>query len=357
MTESGPPVPTAVPDPRPLTIAVTGYGGFVGGRVVRMARGAGWAVRGVGRRAYTHIDSPDLPVARLDLASAEPADHERLARHFRGCDAVIHTAALAGVWGPLSGYHVANVVATRNVIAACRAAGVPALVHTSTPSVVFDGRDMCGVDESAPYATRHHSHYSATKAVAEREALATDTPGGLRVCALRPHLVWGPGDNHLVPRIVARSRAGRLRRVGDGRNVVDTTFIDDAAAAHLAAARALIERPDTCGGRAFFISQGQPVPLWDMVSRILAAAGAPPLPALGVARPVAWCAGAVLEAAYGAFRVSVEPPMTRFVANELATSHWFDISAARRDLGYSPRHSIESGLDQLARWFRDGCPR
>ena len=238
---------------------------------------------------------------------------------------------------------------TENVIAACRSHGIARLIYTSSPSVVFDGTDMEGVDESAPYPQTYHAHYPATKALAERQVLGA-AGDGLHTITLRPHLIWGPEDNHLVPRIIAR--ANRLRRIGTGQNRVDTIYIDNAADAHILAADRLLENP-SLSGNVYFISQDDPVPAWDMVDWILAAAGRDPVRgtvSLRTARTV----GTVLETLYRWLSLSAEPPMTRFVAEELATAHWFDISAAKRDLGYRPAVSIQEGLERLKAWLALG---
>jgi len=262
---------------------------------------------------------------------------------------VFHVGGRAGIWGKYDDYYTANVRGTENVIAACRAQGVGRLVFTSSPSVVFDGRDLENADESAPYAARHGSHYSATKAVAEQMVLAANDMR-LRTLALRPHLIWGPGDNHIVPRLVARAKAGRLRQIGDGRNRVDSTYIDNAADAHVLAADALATNPNAAG-RAYFISNGEPWPVWELINRILAAAGLPPV-RRRLSRRTARTIGGTLEFVHTVLRIKAEPRMTRFLADELATSHWFNISAARKELGYEPRISIEEGLKRLEKWLR-----
>jgi nucleoside-diphosphate-sugar epimerase len=245
------------------------------------------------------------------------------------------------------------VEGTRNVIAASRACGVRRLVYTSSPSVVFNGCNMEGVDESVPYADRFESPYPATKATAEQLVLGAND-SGLATVALRPHLIWGPGDNHLIPRIIARAKAGRLRRIGRENHLVDTTYIDDAAEAHLLAA-ARLEPGAAIGGRAFFLSQGEPWPLWDLVNAILSAAVVPPVNR-AVSRSMALAAATVLETVYRALRLSGEPPMTRFLVHQLSSAHWFNIDAARRDLGYKPRVSIDDGLRRLEAAFRGATP-
>jgi len=253
-----------------MLILVTGAGGFLGGAVARQLRDRGGAVRSFSRSAY-----PAFTELGVEQIAGDLADAGAVARAVRGCDAVIHTAAKAGVWGPEHEYFCANVTGTRNVLAACRAHGVRTLVYTSSPSVVAGDHDLNGVDESVPYPPHHLAAYPRTKAQAEREVLAANGPD-LATVALRPHLIWGPGDPHLVPRLLARARAGRLRRVGDGSNRIDTTYVENAAAAHLLALDRL--RPGAaCAGRAYFIAQGEPLPLWEFVNRVLALAGLPPV--------------------------------------------------------------------------------
>lgn len=328
-------------------VLVTGGGGFLGRAIVEQLLARGDDVRSIARGDY-----PELRALGVDARRADLADADAVRDACAGREVVFHVAAKAGVWGPFREYYAANVVGTENVLAACRRADVPYLVFTSSPSVVFDGCDAAGIDERTPYPRRFGSHYSRTKALAEQRVLAACCDA-LRTIALRPHLIWGPRDNHIVPRLVARARTGRLRRIGAGRNVVDSTYIDNAAAAHLLAADALATNP-RAAGKPYFISNGEPRPAWELINAILAAAVVPRV-TRGVPVGVAWAAGAVLEAIYGLFRLRGEPPMTRFVARELSTSHWFDLSAARRELHYSPRVSIDEGLARLRTWLRESA--
>ena len=328
---------------KPEKVLVTGGGGFLGSAVCRLLRARGDRVTSFSRRRHPELDA--LGVAQIAGDIRDPA---AVADACRKVDLVFHVAALPGVWGPYAEYFAVNVTGTRNVIDACRSRGVRRLVYTSSPSVVFDGSDMAGVDESVPYPDRFEAAYPETKAIAEREVIAAGKKSAPLTVSIRPHLIWGPRDNHLVPRIV--ERADRLRRIGNGVNRVDTVYIDNAASAHLLAADRL-DRSSQLSGNVYFISQGEPIPVWEMVDRILAAAGKPPVKGR-VSYPAAWAAGWVLETVYRLFRLKGEPPMTRFVARELSTDHWFDISAARRDLGYVPEVSIEEGLERLAEWWK-----
>lgn len=322
---------------------VTGGGGFLGSAIVRQLRARGDEVI-----SFSRGDYPELAALGVEQRRGDLSDLEALLAAAQGCEVVFHVAAKAGIWGSYEEYHRANVAGTENVIAACRIHSIKRLVHTGSPSVVFDGSDVEGGDESLPYPAHFEAFYPRTKALAEQAVLAANSPS-LATVSLRPHLIWGPGDNHLVPRIVAKARSGRLRRIGQRACLVDTVYVDNAAEAHLNAADRLAPG-QAPAGKAYFITNGEPLPLWDMVNRILAAAGLPPV-TRSVSPALAYAAGAVCEAAWKTLRLSGEPPMTRFVARELATAHWFDITAARRDLGYQPRISIDEGLRRLKQCF------
>lgn len=318
-----------------MKAVVTGGGGFVGGAICRRLRALGHDVTAVGRRPDPFREGEAIPYVVHDLAA--PGAAGSLATIFAGADCVFHTAAHVRMWGRREAFVRGNVVATEHVIEACRTAGVRGLVFTSSPSVVAADHDLRGVDERQPYPPRHAAFYPETKAAAERSVLAADG-GGLRTIALRPHLIFGPGDTNLVPTILRRARAGRLVRVGDGGNLVDLTYIDDCVSAHLLAAIALDSRP-AATGRAYFISQGTPVRLWDWVDRVLAAHGLPPVRRHVSTRTALRLAG-LAETAWRVMRLESDPPLTRFLAAEMASDHYFDITAARVELGYQPSCTV-----------------
>lgn len=327
-----------------MNVLVTGGGGFLGRYIVEQLIARGEQVRSFGRGKY-----PELAALGVEVVRGDIADRDAVVNACAGVDVVIHVAALPGIavkWAP---YERANVLGTEHVLAGCRTHGVSRLVYTSSPSVTFAGADQCGADESAPYDFRwmeaNGAHYSRSKALAE-QAVLTANNGGLRTCALRPHLIWGPRDNHLIPRLIARARAGRLRRVGDGSNRVDTIYVENAAAAHLQALDALAAADSPVAGRAYFLSQDDPVNCWEWIDEILALAELPPV-RKSISRRGAERVGSVLETIYRALSLSGEPPMSRFLAAQLATSHWFDISAARRDFGYAPAISTAEGMQRL----------
>ncbi|MBB5346599.1 NAD-dependent epimerase/dehydratase family protein [Desulfoprunum benzoelyticum] len=323
---------------------VTGGGGFVGQVIVRMLTQRGIACRVVGRHRYPEVEALGAESIPCDIR-----DREKLGSAFRDVDTVFHTASLAGIWGREEEYHSINVDGTLNVVQACRDHGVPRLVYTSTPSVVFARRDIAGGTEALPYATRFLCHYARTKATAERLVLAANG-ATLTTCALRPHLIWGPGDPHLIPRLVASGRQGLLKRVGDGANLVDISYVDNVAHAHLLAA-ANLEGEGSAAGRAYFISQGEPVVLWQWINSLFARLGIAKVTA-SVPLPLAYAVGAGLEILHKLVRPAVEPRMTRFLAEQLAKSHYFSIEQAKKDLGYAPIVSTAAGLDHLVSWIQ-----
>ena len=325
-------------------ILVTGGSGFLGGAVARRLVARGDAVRTLQRH-----DSPALRALGVEVVRADLADREAVVIAAKGCDAIIHVAAKTGVWGPFEDYHRTNVLGTRNVIEACMANHIRRLIYTSTPSVIHTGTDVEGVDESAPLATHFETAYPATKAEAERLVLAANGPG-LGTVALRPHLIWGPDDTQLTARILARAKAGRLRLVGKGLKRIDSVYIDNAVDAHILALDRVAPGA-ACGGKAYFITQGEPMPQRDLINGILKAGGLPPC-GKSISPRVAYAVGAVMEIIWRALDRHDEPLMTRFVAKQLATAHWYDISAAKRDLGFEPKVTVAEGLARLAKSLR-----
>ncbi len=323
---------------------VTGGGGFLGGAIVRKLLARGEAVRSFTRSCYPWLTDLGVEQVHGDLGTL--ADVEQAVS---GCGVVYHVAAKAGVWGRAADYSATNVTGTQNVIAACKSQGVRKLVYTSTPSVVHGGGDLEGANESVPYPKHYEAYYPESKAIAERAVLKANGPD-LATVALRPHLIWGPGDPHLIPRLLARARVGKLKRIGTREVTVDVTYVDNAADAHLLAADKL-DIGSPVGGKPYFISNGDPVVMWTFLNRILAEAGLPPVTRT-VPGWVGRLAGRTLEATYGLFQLAGEPSLTLFVAKQLSTSHWYDLTAAKRDLGYDPQVSIEEGLKRLAASFK-----
>lgn len=323
-------------------ILVTGGGGFLGSALIERLVQRGDAVCSLSRDHY-----PKLAAMGVDQIRGDIGDLQTVQKACTGADLVFHVAAKPPPWGKYKDYYKTNVNGTQNVIDGCIAANISKLVYTSTPSVVFDGSDMEGVDESVPYPARFSAYYPETKAKAEQLVLKA-TGRGLNAVVLRPHQIWGPGDPHFTPRLIARAK--KLKRIGSGNNLVDTTYIDNAVDAHLLAADALETNP-AISGKIYFISQADPISPWAMIDAILAAAGQPPVTG-AVSYKTARFIGTVMEFFFRAFRLPGEPQMTRFLADAVAKSHWFDISAAKKDLGYEPKVSMEEGLRRLEDWLK-----
>lgn len=318
---------------------VTGGGGFLGSGIAKALLARGDSVRTIQRGHY-----PGLKALGIEAIQGDLTKFEDINAAAKGCDVIFHVAAKAGVWGDYNEYYQANVVATKNVLEACRINNIKYLVYTSTPSVVFDGIDEEGINESTPYTQHFFNAYQKTKAEAEQLVLSENSLK-LKTIALRPHLIWGPNDPHLVPRIISRAKAGRLKLVGNEMNKVDACYIDNAVQAHLKAADCL-QSNNHCDGKVYFIGNDEPISMADLINNILAAAKVPKI-TKRIPVSIAYFVGAILETVYKLFNIKSEPIMTRFVARQLSTSHWFDLSAAKNDLDYKPEVSIAEGMKKL----------
>ena len=332
-----------------MKILITGLGGFLGGALGHRLLAQGAQLRTLSRRPLPKWEQLGVEVVRGPLE-----DRVCVMEACRGVNQVFHVAAKAGVWGSYAEYFDSNVVGTRNVVEGCWAGGVTQMIYTSSPSSVFDGQDCLGCDESKPYPEQFLNYYSESKAVAEQAVIAANGQRGLATVSLRPHLIWGPEDPHILPRLVRLADAGRLRRVGPGNNLVDVTYVDNAVDAHLCAARDL--RPDSPqAGKAYFISNGSPVRLWQWIDEVLQGLGRPPVRG-HLTTAQARLVGGILEWLFRTLRLPGEPPMTRFVACQMGTSHYYDISAAERDFGFVPSVSLETGMERTLSYFREKLP-
>jgi nucleoside-diphosphate-sugar epimerase len=329
-----------------MKILVTGGAGFLG-----LALSRGLLERGHQVVSFQRSHSPALDALGIEQRHGDLADREAVLKASAGCEAIFHNAAKAGAWGSYDSYYRPNVLGTGNVLAACRAHGIGRLVHTSTPSVTHRATHPVegGTAETVPYGEGFKAPYATTKTLAEKAVLAANGPD-LAVVALRPRLIWGVGDNQLLPRLVERARAGRLRFVGGGRNRIDTTYIDNAAQAHFDAFAALAPGA-ACAGKAYFISNGEPMQAREIINALLEAAGAPRVDKT-LPFAAAYAIGAVCEAAWHVLPLKGEPPLTRFLAEQLSTTHWYDMAPATRDFGYRPQVSIAEGLQRLSEDWR-----
>ncbi len=270
-------------------------------------------------------------------------------KSLQGIDTVFHVAALAGIWGSWKQYYTSNVIGTENVILGCIKNKIPVLVYTSTPSVVFDRKDIKNGNESLPYPTSFLCNYAKSKVMAEKMVLSV-AQDDVNTWSIRPHLIWGPGDPHLIPRLVERGKAGSLKIIGDGQNMVDISYIDNVVHAHILAAKNLFSSK-SAKGKAYFIGQERPVKLWTWINELFGLLDIEPV-TKKVPLPVALAAGSILETLFRFMDKKNEPKMTRFLAEQLAKSHYFSHSHAQQDLGYEPLVSIEEGTDRLHHWFK-----
>ncbi len=317
---------------------VTGGGGFLGRYIVEQL-----IERGDSVTVFTRGEYPQLQQIGAKLIRGDIQDAQAIKNACAGMDLLFHVAAKPGIWGTWESFYQPNVIGTQNVIAACRAQYVPKLIFTSSPSVVFNNQPQSGCDETIPYPPHYENFYSHTKAMAEQMVLKANGEDLLTV-SLRPHLIWGPRDAHLLPRLIDRARSGKLIQVGDGTNNVDITYVEDAARSHLLAADAL-QPGSAVAGSVYFISQDAPVNLWEWINNLLHRLNIPPLKHR-ISLPVARTIGAAMEFVYRTFRLPGEPKMTRFLASELAMDHYYDISRAKRDFDYQPQYSMDKALEK-----------
>ena len=319
---------------------VTGGGGFLGLYVVEQLVERGDSVRVFCRGQYDQLDQLGVEVCNGDIR-----DPAAVATAVQGCDTVFHCAAVPGVWGSWEMYHGINTLGTENVITGCRTHGTGKLIYTSSPSVVFDGEDHFDADELLPYPASYMCHYPHSKMLAEKSVLAANGIDGLATAALRPHLIWGPRDNHLIPRLIQRAKSGRLRVVGDGKNKISMAYVENAAAAHLQAADALTLQ-SAVAGNAYFINEPQPVVMWEWITELLQIAGLPPVTKT-ISQNSAARIGRVLECVWSTLRLKGEPTMTRFVAAQLAGSHCYSVARAQRDFGYKGIVTVADGMRRI----------
>jgi nucleoside-diphosphate-sugar epimerase len=297
------------------------------------------------------LKGPSGALGEAGTAIGDLGDVESLRKAVKGTQAVMHCAARCGVWGPLPDYIETNVMGTSRLLEAARQEGLSYFVHASSFSVVHGKFSLEGVTESRPYSSDPTAPYAYSKTLSEREVLLANGPG-FKTVALRPHLIWGPGDRHLLPRLVGLARKKRLFLFSGGPYRVDSLYIDNAAKAfHLALSKLIEGSP--IGGQAYFIGQGEPEEIGVLVGKLLVAVGAPPV-RWNMPVEVGSVVARVSEWLWDSFGLGGEPPLTKFTLSQLSTSHWPDISKARRELGYSPKVSVEEGLARLAEAVKAG---
>lgn len=317
-----------------MTVLVTGASGLLGGAVAALLAAQGHEVRTFQRRPSG--------VAGVEDARGSLTDPRAVEEALDGVDGVVHLAAKVSLAGDPGDFDRVNVDGTRRLLAAAQRAGVERFVQVSSPSVAHAGSSITG-DDAEPADPEHaRGDYARTKARGELLALAADAPG-FAVVAVRPHLVWGPGDTQLVARIVERARAGRLPLLGDGQALIDSTYLDNAASAIVAAH----DRAREVHGQAYVVTNGEPRPVAELLAGICRASGVEP-PRWSVPASVARIAGSLVERVWAVRPGEDEPPMTRFLAEQLSTAHWFDQRRTRADLRWTPAVTLDEGLARLA---------
>ena len=325
-----------------MKVLVTGAGSLLMGQVASTLVARGDEVVCLQRRPL-QLDG----VPASSMVQGDVRDVAAVLAAARGCDAIVHGAARVGVLGTWDDFRSVNVDGSSNVLHAVQALGIDRLVQVSSPSVAHSGESLVGLGATPAVVGRSGAFYAESKAIAERAVLSAAT-ADLGVVAIRPHLVWGPGDTQLVGRIVERARAGRLALVGNGNALIDSTYVDNAVSALVAALDA-VHPGAACAGQAYVIANGEPRTVRELMEGICRAAGVPFRPRR-VPMPVAKGVGAVVEAVWPHVRDD-EPPITRFVAEQLGTAHWFDPRPAQRDLGWTPHVTLDEGFALLQAWF------
>lgn len=321
-------------------VLVTGAGGFLGSFIVRDLFNKGtYEIYTFSRKSYKNLEQYNVTQIQGDLQN--PQD---LLMATKGMDAIIHCASQVGMWATYETFYNTNFLGTKNIVDAAIINQVPKFIHTSTPSVAFGNESLCNVDESTPYPKKYYSYYAQTKALAEQYVLSKKSPT-FSVVAIRPHLIFGPGDLNLVPRVIDSAKKGKLKIVGDGENLVDVTYVENASEVHLIALEKLSPTA-SMNGKAYFLGQG-PIKLWDFTNDILKRSEMKPI-TKKIPLFVCYAIGFLIECSLKLIgKYDIHPPMTRFVAMQLGMSHYYDHKALYKDFDYTPRYSIQEGLDRL----------
>jgi len=326
-----------------MKVFITGGGGFLARYIIQQLLADGHEITAYQRGDYSFLKEWCATCIKGDLTDAK-----LLSQSMQNHDVVFHVAAKAGVWGDYNEYYQANVIGTKNILKACEENSIKYLIYTSTPSVVFNGEDEEGINESEPYADKTYNAYQDTKIIAEKAVLAANSDIFKTVC-LRPHLIWGIGDPHIITRVIERAKADKLKLVKTVNKKMDACYVENAASAHVKAMYELLD-DGKCAGKVYFISNDEHISISELINKILHAANLPPAKKY-VSANLAFILGSIVETIYKLLRIKNEPLMTRYVAKQLSVSHWYDLSAAKNDFSYSPDITTEQGMKKLAEYF------
>ncbi|RZF20782.1 MULTISPECIES: NAD-dependent epimerase/dehydratase family protein [Halobacteriovorax] len=323
-----------------MRVLVTGVTGFLGYHIAKDLLKDGHEVINFSRRHTSEVDELGIETIKGDLTN-----YEDIKNALRDIDAVFHAAGKVGMWGKSKDFHRINVDGTKNLVNAMKEQGAKYLIYTSTPSVVFGKDEIKNGDESLPYPKKYLNEYAKSKSIAERFVLESNGHGILTT-SIRPHLIYGERDKNIIPRLIQRAKSGRLKIIGDGQNLVDINYVENASHAHVMALKELSTEAKN-QGKAYFIGQEKPVNLWDFINKILEAKGEKPISSK-VSLKIVYFIGLIFELVYKLLgKYDDQPPMTRFVALQMGTSHYFKHDNARVDFGYSPKITIEESLEKI----------
>ncbi len=322
---------------------VTGGCGFVGAAIAR-------ALEARGDRVIVLDSAPECPVEGVDHRRVDITDKAGVIEACRGVDTVIHNASIVHtkqnkqdvVWA-------VNLGGTENMLEAAQHNGIRRFVYISSGSVVYEGKDIENGDESLPYSSVSQAPYADSKIAAEKLVLAENGKGGMATCALRPHVVFGPGDNRFMPTLLAKGRNGQLRvQIGRGVWLSDYTYVTNMTDAVLLADEALAKDglSSIAAGQAYFITNGEPMPFWDFIRKVAARLGFPPVK-YTAPKSLVYAIAAVKEGidTLKGGTLNAEDGLTRFAIRYMCTHHYFSIEKARRELGYTPAVSVEEGIE------------
>ncbi len=321
-------------------ILITGAGGFLGFEIAKLlTENKNLKVINISRSHHVKLDEIGVETIKCDISNKEQVSQIDLT----DVEGIFHVAAIAGVWGKASDFYNVNFLGTKNLVDRAIESNMKHFIYTSTPSVVFGKDDIIAGDESLDYPEKYYTDYARTKSMAEKYVRSKSSES-FRTISIRPHLIWGPGDPHLIPRLKQKAMNNKLKQVGDGENLVDIIYVENASLAHVQAFEALIKR--NIGGRCYFIGQENAIKLWGFINQVLEKSNLNPVQSQ-VSEKLAFNLGYVFEKIFSFFGIQKpEPPMTRFVAMQLAKSHYFSHEAAKNDFDYKIKYTIEEGLER-----------